>query len=1038
MSDIDERDDFIEDDYYMEAIDDNEVIDLGEDVQPFSLNLNKNIKGFQGNIFLKNYEQDQHKVKTKYNSYSDDEFEQEADEDTQDFKPEPVKVEDKQEQNIFGSLKFDRFDEEQEIQIAYDNEEDERDSDFDKEQEDKPEIIQIENVQSPEKSFNDDEDSNNLIDQRVFNRFSSTFKFNGNEFQDFKKTKNYNNEEESDHFRDNQFDFDDFQPIQDETFEDFDFQPEQRSPLKEKNKNDDKDQDPAPFNFEFSKSSKKLDQLSLLRGGTDQQIDIRKGISVEKYFTDKKEIEVIQHNDKKEEPEMLSNKNVEIIKQTKHDKFFEVQKAKEEQNDDEDEIEEERDFGSDDSDLERDDQERDKDLDELFGFKKENVEKLKEDKQKEVDDGTIKLDFNFEDWITGVKYERWCIIDGARPQNETSDKTVIEKQVKISKRLNHIMERLFQNIMKKNQKIPTQPIKFKKRSRFIANQIEVMTDFMLLSEQQIMLQPQNPQIYTDSEISISKQIQQRMLKTFQTNFQKKKIPIIIEKCQSYRDYVIHSEYSYSKVDQYYNNSLNDEKEIQYEDYLENYNENAMIDEQFTQQIKIQLRPEVIFNQVFQEKKFMSPQKMSVNNRICVLRQEILPFETSFETQSRSNLNNQSSIQSSSSKKIRISRKSIQFIQQATKEAKTKAQQLNQDEVPQRSSSSFPYSDRIQNESQNLGGKLFPVKMIKIKLNDGQKTKPLLKEHINKNSMIEEEKNQKMTNSVVKNFSKSIQNRIREFQAVNPKLLKIKKNFMNPQGKSNQQQSQQAKSLGINSTSEEVFDNIKQQLMSQKRLKADLFRSCLGDKSQTKEISTIVVNQESNLRVSKQLSLKNQTNNQFPKAKISRMSELIKNNHQVLHIEDLDQKSFTEEATNEISEIQSEDRNNMFFNYDTSNTAIKQPRVISIDMYQNYTDVKKRDKSRNLEESMSLDEIKLPENQFLSFGSNGSSQNSNRRELKNTILTANLPSNKNITASLSPSNNRPVKIKENQFNSELIAQHIKDITPAKQMINNFLS
>jgi hypothetical protein len=51
--------------------------------------------------------------------------------------------------------------------------------------------------------------------------------------------------------------------------------------------------DADPFNFEFSKSSKKLDSLSLLRGGTDQMIDIRKGISVEKYFTDKKEIEVI-------------------------------------------------------------------------------------------------------------------------------------------------------------------------------------------------------------------------------------------------------------------------------------------------------------------------------------------------------------------------------------------------------------------------------------------------------------------------------------------------------------------------------------------------------------------------------------------------------------------------------------------------------------------------------------------------------------------------------------------------------------------------
>ena len=55
---------------------------------------------------------------------------------------------------------------------------------------------------------------------------------------------------------------------------------------------------------------------------------------------------------------------------------------------------------------------------------------------------------------------------------------------------------------------------------------------------------------------------------------------------------------------------------------------------------------------------------------------------------------------------------------------------------------------------------------------------------------------------------------------------------------------------------------------------------------------------------------------------------------------------------------------MFFNHETSNSAVKQTRVISIDMYSNYTDIKKRDKSRNnMDDSMSLDEIRLPENQF---------------------------------------------------------------------------
>lgn len=75
MSDTEERDEIIDDDYYLEGDDGEELIDLGDDIQPFSMNLKPDKNSFQGNIFLNNYEKDKIKVKQKYDSYSDDDFE---------------------------------------------------------------------------------------------------------------------------------------------------------------------------------------------------------------------------------------------------------------------------------------------------------------------------------------------------------------------------------------------------------------------------------------------------------------------------------------------------------------------------------------------------------------------------------------------------------------------------------------------------------------------------------------------------------------------------------------------------------------------------------------------------------------------------------------------------------------------------------------------------------------------------------------------------------------------------------------------------
>lgn len=42
-----------------------------------------------------------------------------------------------------------------------------------------------------------------------------------------------------------------------------------------------------------------------------------------------------------------------------------------------------------------------------------------------IDDGKIRLECNTDqvDWVSGVKYEGWKIIDGARPNQEVTEKS---------------------------------------------------------------------------------------------------------------------------------------------------------------------------------------------------------------------------------------------------------------------------------------------------------------------------------------------------------------------------------------------------------------------------------------------------------------------------------------------------------------------------------------------------------------------------------------------------------------------------------------
>lgn len=67
-------------------------------------------------------------------------------------------------------------------------------------------------------------------------------------------------------------------------------------------------------------------------------------------------------------------------------------------------------------------------------------------------------------------------------------------------------------------------------------------------------------------------------------------------------------------------------------------------------------------------------------------------------------------------------------------------------------------------------------MIKIKLANGSKTKPLQVSQFNNQNNEESKTPTPTTNPVLKAVSKSIQSRVKDINAIDPKLLKIKKSI----------------------------------------------------------------------------------------------------------------------------------------------------------------------------------------------------------------------------------------------------------------------
>ena len=200
-------------------------------------------------------------------------------------------------------------------------------------------------------------------------------------------------------------------------------------------------------------NGKSFGDLSLMKTGLNG-LDLRKPISVEKKHSpgtdngpNTSTTDVIQHTQERtEEPELIRDKNVKIIKQTKNEVLASVAaeqdlKARDPDSD-----------GSDDS----FDRMSNDDL---------NNELTSESPPQKLEDSQL-IDTNGVKWTTVhandestwtpfKKFERWIVFDGMRHHQESQAKEQqshgLQQQsnkVVVSSRLNHVMERILGNLMK--------------------------------------------------------------------------------------------------------------------------------------------------------------------------------------------------------------------------------------------------------------------------------------------------------------------------------------------------------------------------------------------------------------------------------------------------------------------------------------------------------------------------------------------------------------------------------------------------------------
>lgn len=183
-----------------------------------------------------------------------------------------------------------------------------------------------------------------------------------------------------------------------------------------------------------------------MKGGLNE-LDLRKPISVEKHKTipsnqesSESSIDIIQHQkstDEDEEPELIRDKNVKIIKHTKNEvleKFTGSVHAK-----DDEEIEEDSDFER----MSNDDLNTDDPL---------VTKKVLPNNYMSVDKDGVKWTHLYANddstWHSFKKFDRWMIIDGLRHTHEEhySEPLQQTKGPVISARLELIMSRILNNL----------------------------------------------------------------------------------------------------------------------------------------------------------------------------------------------------------------------------------------------------------------------------------------------------------------------------------------------------------------------------------------------------------------------------------------------------------------------------------------------------------------------------------------------------------------------------------------------------------------
>ena len=171
--------------------------------------------------------------------------------------------------------------------------------------------------------------------------------------------------------------------------------------------------------------------------------------------------DVIQHQSSTEgsdgqEPELIRDKNVKIIKQTKNERLSQFATI-EDSEEDSDEFER---------------MSIDEDID------------VRGKLQPDIDmDGNLwtHLSPMNEDWHQLKKFERWLVIDGVRPQHEFQQRDnphVMQHKIHVSTRMNHVMNRILENLtkLKKGKAKPRRTSLHKNKVRYISVSNSIISD----------------------------------------------------------------------------------------------------------------------------------------------------------------------------------------------------------------------------------------------------------------------------------------------------------------------------------------------------------------------------------------------------------------------------------------------------------------------------------------------------------------------------------------------------------------------------------